>query len=826
MSKSRMFERRKQALQQRKANAGVDNFLTDRGDETEKMDTDDTRQASAKQADLKDQGRYVTLIQTAGNRLKLVPNPATIQEFIDDNAHHFHENIQVALGIEVDANRRHNQLWSDGQILDELLADFTSNGWQWVAPEEIGALTEAPILEAPDGRIYWHERYAIEAAGEDLLLTQTITFDGAPDNRPLYDPKTPPPVDAATLPKSAAPKRSVKKAAEEAPDAVTPLREDPATEPQRGPVSKYKYWTAEALSAVIEALSKVTDFANDKAAQQAVAEMAEELNSRPKITTEDPKVAARKQAALDGEAEKFVDNAIQGLYKFQVGGEEDPLLVSKALQELQNVQPDNLLPEQVQNLNDAVAELESYDEGNDGDIARAIVALEDMVGKNWSTVTGSLSSGSGGSFCTNEETGNILEGDKSIPDGRKDVEDHTGIVRPKTTTPSRVANLINQDTSKVLEGDKSIPDGRDKVEDHTGIQRPETEVPIKLATSKVARDVHQEREIDGNLYVLDTWQERDRFHISLRNETDDTDVLDFWDEEAHQVIEDGFISPKNWIGSALKYAERLGRLPKTASVKRVTIKHKHASEDVDPTREELLESGDAEECPSCGAVSAYAYDNVNYAPRADILGEGIPEDERIYHIPTASGFEWQCGNCEQSWTPEDSPLNQEVYTHDKEASVKTATIEHRPGHKDSKGEAAPWCNVKDGEVLDSHATKEEAEKALRDHEYFKGAASHRTGGKSAAEISVAKALKMSEAIGEKLKAIYLDAKPLTSVNGTRPVRDAVEAIYAAMALFGEAVSVFSKLEKQQVQEAIAQEAALPKKKSSSLLSGLRLASAE
>jgi hypothetical protein len=52
---------------------------------------------------------------------------------------------------------------------------------------------------------------------------------------------------------------------------------------------------------------------------------------------------------------------------------------------------------------------------------------------------------------------------------------------------------------------------------------------------------------------------------------------------------------------------------------------------------------------------------------------------------------------------------------------KFATIEHKPGHKDSEGKEAPWCNVKDGKILDSHASKEEAEKALRSHEYFKSA---------------------------------------------------------------------------------------------------------
>ena len=82
------------------------------------------------------------------------------------------------------------------------------------------------------------------------------------------------------------------------------------------------------------------------------------------------------------------------------------------------------------------------------------------------------------------------------------------------------------------------------------------------------------------------------------------------------------------------------------------------------TQRALLDSGYAEQCPACGAVSAYAWEDVNYCPRADV-DLGVPIDERIYHIGAASCFEWECGNdsCGKSWTPIDSPLTAPCYTH-------------------------------------------------------------------------------------------------------------------------------------------------------------------
>lgn len=86
---------------------------------------------------------------------------------------------------------------------------------------------------------------------------------------------------------------------------------------------------------------------------------------------------------------------------------------------------------------------------------------------------------------------------------------------------------------------------------------------------------------------------------------------------------------------------------------------------VTATQQSLLDSQYAEQCPACGAISAYAWEDVNYCPRADV-DEGLPKSERIHHIGSASGFEWECGNCRRGWTPADSPLTAACYAHSEE----------------------------------------------------------------------------------------------------------------------------------------------------------------
>lgn len=104
--------------------------------------------------------------------------------------------------------------------------------------------------------------------------------------------------------------------------------------------------------------------------------------------------------------------------------------------------------------------------------------------------------------------------------------------------------------------------------------------------------------------------------------------------------------------------------------------------------------------------------------------------------------------------------------------------------------------------------------------------------KLAAEITTSKALKESERFGKELKRLYLDAKALTNVNETRPVREAVEAIFRAADLFNEATKTLSRQNQQEVTEAEAiakNDAEVEHKnkgKKSSLLGGLDVASEE
>jgi hypothetical protein len=99
--------------------------------------------------------------------------------------------------------------------------------------------------------------------------------------------------------------------------------------------------------------------------------------------------------------------------------------------------------------------------------------------------------------------------------------------------------------------------------------------------------------------------------------------------------------------------------------------------------------------------------------------------------------------------------------------------------------------------------------------------------KFAGEMATSSAAKKAEDFQEKLKALYLDAKPLTAVNDSRPVREAVESIYAAMHQFGEACKLLSRQAEQESQEAEAQ-MINDKKKSSwkSPFFGLNLAQEE
>jgi hypothetical protein len=102
----------------------------------------------------------------------------------------------------------------------------------------------------------------------------------------------------------------------------------------------------------------------------------------------------------------------------------------------------------------------------------------------------------------------------------------------------------------------------------------------------------------------------------------------------------------------------------------------------------------------------------------------------------------------------------------------------------------------------------------------------KTGAKTAADITTSKAVKESEQIGNELKKMYLDAKSLTNVNDTRPVREAVEAIFRAADLFDEATKTLNKQDQQEKSEAEAAKVKSENKGKKSNLGGLAVAAGE
>jgi hypothetical protein len=100
--------------------------------------------------------------------------------------------------------------------------------------------------------------------------------------------------------------------------------------------------------------------------------------------------------------------------------------------------------------------------------------------------------------------------------------------------------------------------------------------------------------------------------------------------------------------------------------------------------------------------------------------------------------------------------------------------------------------------------------------------------KFAAEISTASAVKKAEGYVTSLKSTYLEAKVLNTVNGTRPVREAVESIYAASLRMADATKTLAKQQEQEEEESEKARKALETKKSSAKykLGGLVIADIE
>lgn len=57
---------------------------------------------------------------------------------------------------------------------------------------------------------------------------------------------------------------------------------------------------------------------------------------------------------------------------------------------------------------------------------------------------------------------------------------------------------------------------------------------------------------------MHTWFERDRAHVELRDKRTGETIIEWWDEAVNEAVEDGFLTPRDWHGSAYQYAQDLG----------------------------------------------------------------------------------------------------------------------------------------------------------------------------------------------------------------------------------------------------------------------------
>lgn len=63
-------------------------------------------------------------------------------------------------------------------------------------------------------------------------------------------------------------------------------------------------------------------------------------------------------------------------------------------------------------------------------------------------------------------------------------------------------------------------------------------------------------------FELRTWFERDRAWVALYPADDDSNgpIIEYWDDQYHEAVEDGFIDPHDMLGSVIEHAKMLGLL--------------------------------------------------------------------------------------------------------------------------------------------------------------------------------------------------------------------------------------------------------------------------
>jgi hypothetical protein len=61
--------------------------------------------------------------------------------------------------------------------------------------------------------------------------------------------------------------------------------------------------------------------------------------------------------------------------------------------------------------------------------------------------------------------------------------------------------------------------------------------------------------------TIETWFERDRAHVELRDARNEETIVEWWDDAVAEAVEDGFLDSRDWNGSAYQYAREQVLLP-------------------------------------------------------------------------------------------------------------------------------------------------------------------------------------------------------------------------------------------------------------------------
>lgn len=137
-----------------------------------------------------------------------------------------------------------------------------------------------------------------------------------------------------------------------------------------------------------------------------------------------------------------------------------------------------------------------------------------------------------------------------------DTEITFSIGHVKSDHEKDVKSLVKKLGGKLhLNVDKSSEVGESKVsfKEHSWAASNAKVAEFKKEYKKLQKGTELQEDV-----TVDTWFERDRKMVMVKK--DDDEVVTWWDEEVDQLIDDGFLNPRDIEGSAIEYARELGLL--------------------------------------------------------------------------------------------------------------------------------------------------------------------------------------------------------------------------------------------------------------------------